>query len=76
MKAIVQDTYVSADVLELRDVDKPAVGHGGVLVGVHAAGVKPGVWRPRPNHRKPLRSHNDLGVDPAEREASATLESC
>src|SRR5436853_1205095 len=44
MKAIVQDTYGSADVLELRDIDRPAVGHDGVLVRVHAAGVNPGVW--------------------------------
>ena len=26
MKAIVRDTYGSADVLELRDIDKPVVG--------------------------------------------------
>jgi len=39
MKAIVQDTYGSADVLELRDIDKPTVGHDGVLSRVHAAGV-------------------------------------
>jgi NADPH:quinone reductase-like Zn-dependent oxidoreductase len=44
MKAIVQNTYGSADVLELRDVDKPAVGHGDVLLRVHAAGFNPGVW--------------------------------
>jgi hypothetical protein len=43
MKAIVQDAYGSADVLELRDIDKPAVGHDGVLLRVHAAGVNPGV---------------------------------
>lgn len=44
MQAIVQDTYGAADVLELRDVDRPAVGDDGVLVRVHAAGVDPGVW--------------------------------
>lgn len=44
MKAIVQDTYGSPDVLELRDIDKPAVGDHDVLVRVHAAGVDPGVW--------------------------------
>lgn len=44
MKAIVQDRYGSADVLELRDVDKPLVKAGEVLVRVHAAGVDPGVW--------------------------------
>lgn len=44
MKAIVQDKYGSADVLELREIDKPTVKAGEVLVRVHAAGVDPGVW--------------------------------
>ena len=44
MKAIVQDTYGSADLRELRDINKPVVGDNDVLVRVHAAGVNPGVW--------------------------------
>ncbi len=44
MKAIVQDTYGSADVLELRDIERPEVGDDEVRVRVHAAGVDPGVW--------------------------------
>ena len=44
MKAIVQDTYGSADVLQLRDIDRPAIGDDEVLVRVCAAGVDPGVW--------------------------------
>jgi NADPH:quinone reductase-like Zn-dependent oxidoreductase len=44
MKAIVQDGYGSADVLELRDIERPAAGDNDVLVRVHAAGVDPGVW--------------------------------
>ena len=44
MKAIVQDIYGSTDVLELRDLDKPAIGDDDVLVRVHAAGVDQGVW--------------------------------
>jgi NADPH:quinone reductase-like Zn-dependent oxidoreductase len=44
MKAIVQDMYGSADVLELRDIDRPAIGDDEVLVKVRAAGVDPGVW--------------------------------
>ncbi|HJW48068.1 MAG TPA: NAD(P)-dependent alcohol dehydrogenase [Candidatus Limnocylindria bacterium] len=44
MKAIVQDRYGSADVLELREIDKPVVRPGEVLVRVKAAGVDPGVW--------------------------------
>ena len=44
MKAIVQDCYGSADVLELRDIAAPVVGDGDVLVRVHAAGCGPDVW--------------------------------
>jgi NADPH:quinone reductase-like Zn-dependent oxidoreductase len=44
MKAIVQDKYGSADVLELRDVEKPQPGDDELLIRVHAAGVDPGVW--------------------------------
>jgi NADPH:quinone reductase-like Zn-dependent oxidoreductase len=44
MKAIVQDKYGSADVLELRDVEKPQPGDDEVLIRVHAAGLDPGVW--------------------------------
>jgi NADPH:quinone reductase-like Zn-dependent oxidoreductase len=44
MKAIVRDTYGSPDVLELRDIDKPAIEDDEVLVRVHAAGVDRGVW--------------------------------
>jgi NADPH:quinone reductase-like Zn-dependent oxidoreductase len=44
MKAIVQDVYGSADVLELRDINRPPIGDEEVLVQVRAAGVDPGVW--------------------------------
>ena len=44
MKAIVQDTYGSADVLELRDIDRPQIADDQVLVRVRAAGVDRGVW--------------------------------
>ncbi|KAB8180591.1 NAD(P)-dependent alcohol dehydrogenase [Microbispora catharanthi] len=44
MKAIVQDAYGPADVLRLRDVDRPAIGDEEVLVEVRAAAVDPGVW--------------------------------
>ncbi|HET9927440.1 MAG TPA: NAD(P)-dependent alcohol dehydrogenase [Rubrobacter sp.] len=44
MRAIVQDRYGSADVLELRDVEKPQPGDDELLIRVHAAGVDPGVW--------------------------------
>jgi NADPH:quinone reductase-like Zn-dependent oxidoreductase len=44
MKAIVQDRYGSADVLEFRDIEEPAMGENDVLVSVKAAGCGPDVW--------------------------------
>jgi NADPH:quinone reductase-like Zn-dependent oxidoreductase len=44
MKAIVQDTYGSVDVLALKDIDRPVAGPGEVLIRVEAAGFNPGVW--------------------------------
>jgi NADPH:quinone reductase-like Zn-dependent oxidoreductase len=44
MKAIIQDTYGSLEVLELRDVAKPGIGDDDVLIRVHAAGLDPSVW--------------------------------
>jgi NADPH:quinone reductase-like Zn-dependent oxidoreductase len=44
MKAIVQDVYGSAEVLQLRDIGQPSPGDGEVLIQVRAAGADPGVW--------------------------------
>jgi NADPH:quinone reductase-like Zn-dependent oxidoreductase len=44
MKAIVQTSYGSPDVLQLKDVDKPVVQDDEVLVFVHAAAVNIGDW--------------------------------
>lgn len=44
MKAIVQDTYGSPDVLVMRDVPRPQPGDDDLLVRIHAAGVDAGVW--------------------------------
>jgi NADPH:quinone reductase-like Zn-dependent oxidoreductase len=44
MKAIVQDKYGPADVLESKEVERPVPGDREVLIRVHAAGVDPGVW--------------------------------
>jgi len=44
MKAIVQDRYGTADVLELEDIDEPVVGSGDVLLRVHAASAHIGDW--------------------------------
>ena len=44
MKAIVQDTYGSTNVLEHREVNVPEITADEVLIRVHAAGVDRGVW--------------------------------
>ena len=44
MRAVVQDSYGSADLLQVRDVDTPVVGDDEVLVRVRAASVHPDVW--------------------------------
>ncbi|MGR6914904.1 NAD(P)-dependent alcohol dehydrogenase [[Actinomadura] parvosata] len=44
MKAYVLGSYGSPDVLQLRDVDRPAPGPGEVLVRVRAASVQPADW--------------------------------
>ena len=55
MKAIVRDTYGSAGVLELRDIDKPGIGDDEVLVRVRAAGVDQGVWHVMTGLPYPIR---------------------
>ena len=42
MQAIVQDRYGSAEVLESRDIERPEIGDGEVLVRVHAASIHVG----------------------------------
>ena len=73
MKAIVRSVYGSPDVLELADVDMPAVGDDGVLVRVRAASLnaadldylygKPFLTRMGTGLRRP-RNHG-LGLDVA-----------
>jgi NADPH:quinone reductase-like Zn-dependent oxidoreductase len=55
MKAIVQDTYGSTDVLELGEIDTPEIADDEVLVRVHAAGVDRGVWHVMAGLPYPLR---------------------
>jgi NADPH:quinone reductase-like Zn-dependent oxidoreductase len=55
MKAIARDEYGSADNLELRDIDKPEVGDGEVLVRVQAAGLDRGVWHVMTGLPYPIR---------------------
>ena len=44
MKAVVQDKYGPPEILELREVERPAVAAGDVLVQVRAASVNPQDW--------------------------------
>jgi len=44
MQAMVQDTYGSAEVMQLTDIDKPVIGADEVLVRVHAASIHVGDW--------------------------------
>lgn len=44
MQAIVQDRYGSAEVLQLRSIERPEVADDEVLIEVHAAGLDRGVW--------------------------------
>jgi len=44
VKALVQTRYGSTDLLELRDVDRPQIGEGDILVRVRAASVNPLDW--------------------------------
>src|SRR2546426_11821411 len=44
MKSIVRSKYGSPEVLELREIEKPAVEADHVLVRVHAASVNAGDW--------------------------------
>ena len=55
MKAIVHDVYGSADVLQLRDVDRPEIADDEVLVRVHAAGVDRGAWHVMTGLPYPIR---------------------
>ena len=44
MKALTQDRYGTAQVLELRDVERPVPEQGQLLVRVVAAGMDRGAW--------------------------------
>ncbi len=45
MKALIRDRYGSPDVLELRDIDRPAPKEREVLVEVHAASINDWDWQ-------------------------------
>ena len=55
MKAIVHDSYGSADGLELREIAKPEISDDELLVRVRAAGVDRGVWHVMTGLPYPIR---------------------
>ncbi len=55
MKAIIHETYGSADVLQLKDVDRPEIADDEVLVRVRAAGVDRGTWHVMTGLPYPIR---------------------
>jgi NADPH:quinone reductase-like Zn-dependent oxidoreductase len=55
VRAVVQDTYGSTDVLALRNIDKPVRATREVLVRVQAAGVDRGVWHLMTGRPYPVR---------------------
>jgi NADPH:quinone reductase-like Zn-dependent oxidoreductase len=75
MKAIVQYRYGPPDVLELREIEKPVVGAGDVLLRVRAAALNPLDWHSMRGLPYPLRLGNGflkpkshiLGMDVAGR---------
>ena len=44
MRAIIQPTYGSAEVLRVAEIERPTIGVADVLVRVHAAGLDRGTW--------------------------------
>ncbi len=55
MKAVVQDRYGSADVFQLREIDRPTVKDDEVLVRVRATSVHPDIWHAMTGHPFVLR---------------------
>ena len=66
MKAVLFNAYGGNDVLELREVPKPAIKPDEVLIRVHAAGVNPVDWKVREGQAKILtgnRFPKTLGIE-------------
>ena len=64
VKAIVQDSYGSPDVLELRDIDPPVVNDDGVLVRVREAAVNPPDWAVSLSHTAEAIGYFGRGTRP------------
>jgi NADPH:quinone reductase-like Zn-dependent oxidoreductase len=77
MKAIAQDGFGSADVLEFRDVPDPVVGDDDVLVRVRAAGCGPDVWHimtGKPYFARLMPGFRQINVPVRGRDVAGTVE--
>ena len=52
MKAVINSSYGSEDVLSIGNIDKPKIGDNEILVKVHACSVNPIDWKLRGGHMK------------------------
>ena len=78
MKAIVQDHYGMADVLEFRDIEEPTVGDDEVRIEVRAAGAGPDVWHlmtGRPYFARLMPGFRKIWGHPRGRDVAGVVES-
>jgi len=78
MKAIVQDHYGMADVLEFRDIEEPTVGDDEVRIQVRAAGAGPDVWHlmtGRPYFARLMPGFRKIWGHPRGRDVAGVVES-
>ena len=76
MRAIVQDTYGSADVLRVARVARPEAGDKEVLLRVHAAGLDRGTWHlmtGRPYLQRPVTGFRRPRHPVSGRDAAGTV---
>jgi len=77
MKAIVQDRFGEADVLEFREVPDPVIGDDEVLIKVRAAGAGPDVWHVmagKPYVARPVPEFRRIWKAPRGRDVAGVVE--
>ncbi len=77
MKAIVQDKFGEADVLEFREIPAPVIGDDEVLIKVRAAGAGPDVWHimaGKPYIARPVPEFRRMWKAPRGRDVAGVVE--